>query len=53
MSDNHPCFVVVFAKFRGTTALALLEDAVEIAEVVETTFETDFRDALRSVDEHA
>ena len=43
--------MVVFAKFRGTTALALLEDAVEIAEVVEATAITYLGNGTVTVDQ--
>ena len=43
--------MVVFAKFGGTTALALLEDAVEIAEVVEATTVTDLSDGAVAVNQ--
>ena len=49
---NNSCFMVVLAKFRRTTSLAFLEDAIEIAKVVETTTETDFGNGMSTIDEH-
>ena len=43
--------MVVFAKFGGTAALALLEDAVEIAEVVEAAAVTDLGNGTVAVDQ--
>ena len=53
MSDNDPCFVVVFAKFGGTATLALLEDAVEVAEVVEAAAVADLSDGTTTVDQQS
>ena len=43
--------MVIFAKFRGTAALALLEDAVEIAEIVEAAAVADLGDGTVAVDQ--
>ena len=43
--------MVVFAKFGGTAALALLEDAVEVAEVVEAAAVADLSDGAGAVDQ--
>ena len=50
--DDYPRLMVVFAEFRGAAAFPLLEYAVEIAEVVEATTETNLRDGVRAVDKH-
>ena len=43
--------MVVFAKFGGTAALTLLEDAIEIAEVVEATAITNLGNGTIAVDQ--
>ena len=45
--------MVILSEFRRTAFLFLLEDAVEIAEVVEPAMEANFRDAHRRVDQHS
>ena len=45
--------MVVFAEFRGATALTLLENAVEIAEVVEAAAEGNLCYGMGTVDQHA
>ena len=45
--------MVVFAEFRGATALTLLENAIEIAEVVEAAAEGNLCYGMGAVDQHA
>ena len=45
--------MIVLSELRGTTTLALLEDTVEVAEIIETTTETDLGNGVRAVDEHS
>ena len=44
--------MVILTELRGGTAFPLLEDAVEVAQVVETALETDLGNALRRVHQH-
>lgn len=52
-SDDEFGFGVVFAEGFGGAAFFAFEDAVEIGDVVEATFEADFGDGLCGVDELA
>ena len=51
--NNDARLVVIVAELGGRTSFLALEDAVEIAQVVETATETDFRNAARRVNEHS
>ena len=44
--------MIILAELRGRTTFLLLEDAVEVAQIVESALETDFGNAPGSVDEH-
>ena len=50
--DDYTSLMVVFTEFRGTTTLALLENPVEIAEIIEAATETDLRDGMCTINEH-
>lgn len=52
-SDDDPALVIVFAESGGRTTLLLLEDAVEVAEVVESAIKTNLTDALGGIYQHA
>ena len=49
---DDSCLMIVLSELTWRTSLLLLEDAIEVAEVVETAVEPDLADALGCIHQH-